>query len=486
MKRLTAFFLIMLALVQMWPGISFAADNLLEVSSEQLKKPVYHAVTFKADGEEVATFFVVEGAVVTELPAAPEKNDRTFIGWYDGDAVFTSETVIMTDKTINAVYQSVSDTSKSGKHEGNFNYKDTGAFATVEIYGDCKKNQMPSAARYLSLLGSSAGDAWTVFDLKGNTTLIAEAVVTVVPEDGVLSAYEIKNNKIGDLIRKDLSVGDAVTVELSKKGANGIALVVESEEPAVEIEGALYANEDMYITGKIPGNGIIEVIPATVNIDGEELVAAYDINIYTNENQRKKGKTWQPAGKKVQVHWYNEAFVGELNVYHMNNDKAEYIASVNAENGWVEFEAESFSIYAVTSVEAAPRMFYTFYNGSTVITTEYITNINEFYDPGVTPEYGQTFLGWAYDAAETNEGNMLTWEQLKADLETALAGSFSDGDEIKVYARFKEAYYLRYMVTDHNGDVAIVKSQSVRDRMDQCSDRCGLSEPEYTDAGSSY
>ena len=84
MKRLTAFFLVMLALVQMWPGISFAADNLLEVSSEQLKKPVYHAVTFKADGEEVATFFVVEGAVVTELPAAPEKNDRTFIGWYDG------------------------------------------------------------------------------------------------------------------------------------------------------------------------------------------------------------------------------------------------------------------------------------------------------------------------------------------------------------------------------------------------------------------
>ncbi len=49
MKRLTAFFLVMLALVQMWPGISFAADNLLEVSSEQLKKPVYHAVTFKED-----------------------------------------------------------------------------------------------------------------------------------------------------------------------------------------------------------------------------------------------------------------------------------------------------------------------------------------------------------------------------------------------------------------------------------------------------
>ena len=142
MKRLTAFFLVMLALVQMWPGISFAADNLLEVSSEQLKKPVYHAVTFNADGKEVATFFVVEGAVVAELPAAPEKNGRTFIGWYDGDALFTSETAIMTDKTINAVYQLVSDAFKSGKHEGNFNYKDTGAFATVEIYGDCKKNRV--------------------------------------------------------------------------------------------------------------------------------------------------------------------------------------------------------------------------------------------------------------------------------------------------------------------------------------------------------
>ena len=462
MKRLTAFFLVMLALVQMLPGTGFAADNLLEVSSEQLEKPVYHAVSFMADGKNVATFFVAEGAVVSELPAAPEINGKTFIGWYDGDALFTSDTAIIADKTINAVYQSASDTSKSGNHKGDFNYKNTGAFGIVEIYGDCKKNQMPSVARDLSPLGGSAGDAWMVSNLKGNTTLTAEAVVTALPEDGVLSAYTIKNNKIGDPIKKDLSVGDTVAVELSKKGANGIVLVVENEEPAVEIEGALYANNDLYITGKIPGNGIIEVIPATVSIDGEELVAAYDINIYTNENQRKKGKTWQPAGKKVQVHWYNEAFVGELNVYHMNNDKAEYVTSVNAENGWVEFEAESFSIYAVTGTESAPRMFYTFYNGSTVITTEYITNIEEFYDPGVTPEYGQTFLGWAYDPAETNEGNMLTWEQLKADLETALAGNFSDGDEIKVYARFKEAYYLRYMVTDETGDVAVLKTQSVR------------------------
>ena len=64
-----------------------------------------------------------------------------------------------------------------------------------------------------------------------------------------------------------------------------------------------------------------------------------------------------------------------------------------------------------------------------------------------------------------------------------MAGSFRGGDEIKVYARFKEAYYLRYMVTDHNGDVAVVKSQSVRA---DAANKTVTVDCEYSEVGATF
>ena len=101
-------------------------------------------------------------------------------------------------------------------------------------------------------------------------------------------------------------------------------------------------------TGKIPGKGIIEAEPVTITIDGEEVVAAYDIRIYANEIQRAEGRTWQPADQKVQVHFFDEAFTGRLNIYHIDGEMPEYVTTVEAREGWVEFEADRFSIYAVT------------------------------------------------------------------------------------------------------------------------------------------
>ena len=36
--------------------------------------------------------------------------------------------------------------------------------------------------------------------------------------------------------------------------------------------------------------------------------------------------------------------------------------------------------------------------------------LQELYDPGVEPEYGQTFVGWAYTPNETNPTNIYTIE----------------------------------------------------------------------------
>lgn len=120
------------------------------------------------------------------------------------------------------------------------------------------------------------------------------------------------------------------------------------------LEGALYYNDDFYLTGHIPGNGIVDVQPVEISSpDGRDVIRAWDIRIYANEKQREKGKTWQPAAKKVKVHWRDKNFSSarNLSVYHYENGTPQLAAeNVTVQDGWIEFEAESFSVYAVTGI----------------------------------------------------------------------------------------------------------------------------------------
>ncbi|MBQ9272873.1 MAG: InlB B-repeat-containing protein, partial [Mogibacterium sp.] len=133
----------------------------------------------------------------------------------------------------------------------------------------------------------------------------------------------------------------------------------EEEDPPVELKDflpgdAIWANDALYLTGKMPGNAVVEAIPVAVVIDGEDVLAAYDINIYPNANQQKKGHTWQPAGDKVQVHLIDAAFGNNmLDVYHLADAAAEpeHVATVIAQDGEISFEAESFSIYAIVETK---------------------------------------------------------------------------------------------------------------------------------------
>lgn len=132
--------------------------------------------------------------------------------------------------------------------------------------------------------------------------------------------------------------------------------VEEPEDGLVEFvpENAIWGNDDLYLTGKMPGNAVVVATPVTVGIAGEQVLAAYDIKIYPNRNQVGK-KEWNPKQQqsKVQVHFFEDAFADQdLMVYHLADAQSEpeYVATVRAEDGWISFEAESFSVYAVTSV----------------------------------------------------------------------------------------------------------------------------------------
>ncbi|MBQ7455935.1 MAG: hypothetical protein IJS53_05770, partial [Clostridia bacterium] len=128
----------------------------------------------------------------------------------------------------------------------------------------------------------------------------------------------------------------------------------KDDEETVD-DAVIYANDDIYLTGKMPGNAVVEATPVSVEIAGERVLAAYDVKIYANEKQQEKGKTWQPSDKKVQVHFRSDAFTDgqTVNVYHIPDTKSgpELVATTTVKDAWVEFEADSFSVYAVTVLE---------------------------------------------------------------------------------------------------------------------------------------
>ena len=339
------------------------SEDVYEVISDEAEKAEYHTVTFVAEGQEVMALFVADGARIDEMPEAPEIPGKGLIGWYEGNEPFRDDTAIERDYTITGIYRTLDSDLEEKKASGNFAYSDEGVFAAVEIFGSHKKNQVPRAARNESIQSDrTIVDAWTVENIKNNTRLTLEAVVTGLPEGATLNAYRVADGKLEEQIRENLRIGDVVSFDLSMKGAKGIALTAETageeeEEPIEEIEGALYANEDLYITGKVPENGIIDVTPVTAEIEDEETIAAYDIKIYANEKQKEKGKTWQPAGKKVQVHFFSEAFRETedaegttYNVWHYAEgaETPEQVDTAVPEEGWINFEADSFSVYAIT------------------------------------------------------------------------------------------------------------------------------------------
>ena len=180
-----------------------------------------------------------------------------------------------------------------------------------------------------------------------------------------LSGNKVNKKKLASFTLTARESFDLATLTLTStngKDSHSITLAYaapDPEEPEQEElteylpEDALWANDALYLTGKLPGNAVVEATPVTVTIEGQEVLAAYDIKIYTNANQQRKGKTWQPAGDKVQVHFFDDAFGDRaLSVYHMADTDAapELVADVTALNGEVTFDAASFSVYAVTTV----------------------------------------------------------------------------------------------------------------------------------------
>ena len=137
-----------------------------------------------------------------------------------------------------------------------------------------------------------------------------------------------------------------------------------SPDPALEDETAqeseklytdqdpLRADEQLFITGQLPLNGVIDAVPTEAEtIEGEQMLASYDINIYTDEEKQDAQESWQPADEGVVVHLYDESFLDQesVNIYHTPDDgEPVLVATVVPVDGWVTFTADGFSVWTFT------------------------------------------------------------------------------------------------------------------------------------------
>ena len=131
-----------------------------------------------------------------------------------------------------------------------------------------------------------------------------------------------------------------------------IRITLEAGEKLYTEHEPLRAGEKLYITGLLPINGVIDAVKTeAAEIEGEQMLASYDISIYSDEAKQDEQESWQPASEGVVVHLYDESFLGleSVNIYHTpDGGEPVLVATVVPVDGWITFTADGFSVWSFT------------------------------------------------------------------------------------------------------------------------------------------
>ena len=131
----------------------------------------------------------------------------------------------------------------------------------------------------------------------------------------------------------------------------------------------------------------------------------------------------------------------------------EYIDDLQRDGYDITFKTNSFSIYIIG--EGNKRLVYKFINGNEIVSEQYVRAGDTLYDPGLssdtyTASYGKKFKGWSKSVNGLN--SLITIQDLNTELAAVNWDNVNDLDVVEVYAQFKNAYFLRYMIVDEETD----------------------------------
>ena len=244
-----------------------------------------------------------------------------------------------------------------------------------------------------------------------------------------------------------------------------ISLTEQTIEASVDTE-----QKDVVITltGEMPEGATASACPVDISMDGVNIISAYDITIYDADGQEFQPSEEKPLQVKIEDDAVRKALEenAELEVYHLEDAEAEpeQVQEVNLEAAAVEFQAPSFSIYAVVTPEQHFTHTYQFMDedGNLIADIqEQILSANEtLTEPKSPTKDHAVFEGW-YTAQNGGE-KFNKFGQQEPELKESVTTT--------LYARFTTVYYVYYKAgsqadskvlftqTYHDGSAKIVTS----------------------------
>ncbi len=235
---------------------------------------------------------------------------------------------------------------------------------------------------------------------------------------------------------------------------------------------------DITLEGKMPEGAVAKAYPVDVEIEGIEVLAAYDITIFDQD-----GEEYQPADGAITVTIQNEAIQeavkenSDLSVFHMEDKKAEpekVAIKSEGRNGSVKFDAKKFSIYVVgengelidengDEVEAYTVNFYEWVYGDeedsddvNPIATEKVVGDDVLNEPEVPEIEHHVFDGWftvEQDAYNEHPGYQFDFSKTVQDnLDSWTDYTVGEGNVISLYSDYDPIYYVYYMTEEKYDD----------------------------------
>lgn len=218
------------------------------------------------------------------------------------------------------------------------------------------------------------------------------------------------------------------------------------------------ANDKVTLEGKMPEGASATAKSVSVDIEGQVVLAAYDITIYDAD-----GKEYQPEDGairvKIETSSVKEAVEErkDVSLYHMKDtgstpEKITDKASMTQTEKGIAFDAESFSVYVVTKPETHFTLTYQFRDEegrelTGKIFKQILSDDETLSEPETPDKDSKVFVGWytAKSGGEKFTGFGSTARELNG-------GTLSKSKTVDLYARYEIAYYVFYMADNSDTD----------------------------------
>lgn len=215
------------------------------------------------------------------------------------------------------------------------------------------------------------------------------------------------------------------------------------------------------LTGEMPEEATASACPVDISMDGVNIISAYDITIYDADGQEFQPSDEKPLQVKIEDEAVRKALEEntELEVYHLEDAEAEpeQVQEVNLEAAAVEFQAPSFSIYAVVTPEQHFTHTYQFMDedGTTLLSEQILSAGEVLNEPESPAKAHKKFIGW-FDEKDNLFNSFDEEGTLSVSITTVLKAKYETVYFVFYKAGNSTDSKILYTQTYHNANDSIV------------------------------